>query len=143
MHILLYENEVKPQSGGVQRINTKGDGIQAGKKGSGDGSITISGGNICIHAMRRALNARGSLSVDGGTVLAYIGSTKQTAPGGSAACLFTSFPGAAGERLLLDGEELVPESERAFSMVLYSGTLEHGASYKLSNGIRTVSVTAD
>ena len=129
-------------SGGVQRINTKGDGVQAGEKGSGAGDITISGGNLCINALRRGLNARGSLVIDGGTVLAYIGSTKQTAPGGSAACLFSSFPGAAGERLLLNGEELVPESERAFQVILYSGTLEHGASYQLSNGIKTISVTA-
>lgn len=128
-------------SGGVLSISTKGDGVQAGEKGSGVGDITISGGKLSIHAMRRGLNARGSFVIDGGTVLAYIGSTKQTAPGGSAACLFTAFPGAAGERLLLNGEELVPESERAFQMVLYSGTLEHGASYQLSNGIKTIGVT--
>ena len=130
-------------SGGMLTISTKGDGVQAGEKSSGAGDITVSGGRLCIHAMKRGLNARGSLAIDGGTVLAYIGSEKQSAPSGSAASLFTAFPGAAGERLLLNGEELVPESERAFSMILYSGTLEHGASYSLSNGIRTVSVTAN
>lgn len=130
-------------SGGMQRINTKGDGIQAGEKGSGAGDITIAGGNLCINAMRRGLNARGSLLIDGGTVLAYCGSEKQAAPGGSAASLYTAFPGAAGERLLLDGEELLPESERAFTAILYSGSLEHGASYQLSNGIKTVTVTAN
>ena len=130
-------------SGGVQRINTKGDGIQAGEKGSGAGDITISGGNLCINAMSRGLNARGNLLIDGGTVLAYIGSEKQAAPGGSAASLYTAFPGAAGERLLLNGEELLPESERGFSAFLYSGTLEHGVSYQLSNGIKTISVTAN
>lgn len=130
-------------SGGMQTISTRGDGIQAGEKSSGAGDITISGGRLGINAMKRGLNARGSLLIDGGTVLAYIGSEKQSAPSGSAACIFTAFPGAAGERLLLNGEELVPESERAFSMVLYSGTLEHGASYQLSNGIRTVGVTAN
>lgn len=129
-------------SGGVQTINTKGDGIQAGEKGSGEGDITISGGKLCINAMRRGLNARGSFTIDGGTVLAYIGSEKQKAPGGAAAYLLAAFPGAAGERLLLNGEELIPGSERAFSMVLYSGTLEHGASYQLSNGIKTIGVTA-
>ena len=129
-------------SGGVQSINTKGDGIQAGKKGSGEGDVTISGGKLCIHAMRCGVNARGSFRLDGGTVLAYIGSEKQDAPLGAAASIFVAFPGAAGERLLLNGEELIPESERAFSMFLYSGTLEHGSSYQLSNGIKTISVTA-
>ncbi len=129
-------------SGGVQTINTKGDGIQAGEKGSGEGDITISGGKLSINAMRRGLNARGSFTIDGGTVLAYVGSEKQKAPGGAAAYLLAAFPGAAGERLLLNGEELIPGSERAFSMVLYSGTLEHGASYQLSNGIKTIGVTA-
>ena len=129
--------------GGVHQINTKGDGIQAGEKGTGAGDITISGGKLCINAMRRGLNARGSFVIDGGTVLAYIGSEKQDAPTGSAACLFAAFPGAAGERLLLNGEELVPESERAFSVILYSGTLEHGVNYQLSNGIRTASIAVN
>ena len=44
--------------------------------------------------------------------------------------------------LLLNGEELIPESERAFQIFLYSGTLEHGKNYQLSNGIKTISVTA-
>ena len=130
-------------SGGMVTISTKGDGVQAGEKGSGAGDITISGGRLGINAMRRGLNARGNLVIDGGTVLAYIGSEKQDAPAGSAASILAAFPGAAGERLQLNGEELVPESERAFSMVLYSGTLEHGASYKLSNGIKSVDVTAN
>ena len=46
-------------------------------------------------------------------------------------------------RALLNGEELLPESERGFSAFLYSGTLEHGVSYQLSNGIKTISVTAN
>ena len=130
-------------SGGMLTLSTRGDAVQAGEKGSGAGDITVSGGRLCINAMRRGLNARGTLQIDGGTVIAYIGSEKQTAPGGSAASILAAFPGAAGERLQLNGEELVPESERAFSMVLYSGTLEHGESWQLSNGIKTVSVTAN
>ena len=129
-------------SGGVIRVQSENDGLQAGEKGSGLGDIAVSGGELAISAVRRALNARGTLTVSGGTVCAFIGTEKQSLPEGQR-CLLQSLSGSAGDRLTLDGADLNAEAAFPYVSLLFTSDALPGGTHELSNGSKTLTYTAD
>ena len=130
-------------SNGAVTVVTEGDGIQAGEKGSGLGTITVTGGTVAVSAAKQALHARGSLVLDGGTVLFCAGSAKQEEPEGALPHLFERVPGAAGDRLSLDGRDLGLEASGSFLAALYAdGSLVRGQSYTFAFGPRSVYAAA-
>ena len=122
---------------------TSADGIQAGEKGSGLGTITVSGGKVAVSAGKRALHARGSLTLDGGTVLFCAGAAGQEEPGGALPHLFERVPGTAGDRLSLDGSDLGLEAAGSFLIAFYAdASLVRGQSYTFAFGPRSVYAAA-
>ena len=130
-------------SNGTLTVQTEADGIQAGEKGSGLGTITVSGGTVAVSAGKRALHARGSLTLDGGTVLFCAGAAGQEEPGGALPHLFERVPGTAGDRLSLDGSDLGLEAAGSFLIAFYAdASLVRGQSYTFAFGPRSVYAAA-
>lgn len=129
-------------SGGVIRVQSENDGLQAGEKGSGLGDIAVSGGDLAVSAVRRALNARGTLMVNGGTVCAFIGTEKQALPEGQR-CLLQSLSGSAGDRLTLDGTDLNAEAAFPYVSLLFTSDTLPSGSHELSNGSRTLTYVVE
>ena len=126
-------------SGGLLRITTDGDGIQAGKKNSGIGVLTVSGGDLLVSAGKRALHAQDTLTVTGGTVLGF--SLKQAAPSGGSPFVLEGVNGEAGTEALLN-ERALGTAEHAFTTLLYVGPeLSSGETLSLSCGARTLRTT--
>ena len=88
-------------SGGSINISSAADGIQAGKNINGfpseTGTATISGGSLFISSAKRAIDAKDSLSITGGTVFALSGAKKRWKPKRTASPMSRTSSAAAPE----------------------------------------------
>ena len=135
-------------SGGSYNIEAGNNGIKAGFTGTGfetdNGLITINGGDIIINAMGDAIDGKGAVSVNGGSVFAlgYSKSLKSFDTGSTQAFIGVSFKGAAGDEVSVD--DLAKLSAIwDFNTVLFSSPqLKPGTEYSVSTGINSISAVA-
>ncbi len=135
-------------SGGSFNISSGSNGIKAGFTGTGfetdNGLITVNGGDIVINAMGDAIDGKGPVTVNGGSVFAlgYSKSLKSFDSGSTQGFIGVSFKGAAGDEVSVD--ELAKLSAIwDFNTVLFSSPqLKPGTEYSVSTGINSISAVA-
>ena len=134
-------------SGGSINISSAADGIQAGKNINGfpseTGTATISGGSLFISSAKRAIDAKDSLSITGGTVFALSGSKKALeAEADGQPYVSYKFSGSAGNDVQF-GELATVTAKYDFTSILFSSSeLASGAEYTVTCGQRSETVTA-
>ena len=134
-------------SGGSINISSAADGIQAGKNINGfpseTGTATISGGSLFISSAKRAIDAKDSLSISGGTVFALSGSKKALeAEADGQPYVSYKFSGSAGNDVQF-GELATVTAKYDFTSILFSSSeLASGAEYTVTCGQRSETVTA-
>lgn len=134
-------------SGGSIYISSAADGIQAGKNINGfpseTGTATISGGSLFISSAKRAIDAKDSLSISGGTVFALSGSKKALeAEADGQPYVSYKFSGSAGNDVQF-GELATVTAKYDFTSILFSSPeLASGAEYTVTCGQRSETVTA-
>lgn len=126
-------------SGGVFEIVSGADGVKAGAKNSGVGSVKLSGGSVLISACGDSFDAQCELTVSGGNVLA-LGNSKRVkgfsegSTQGFAACEVSGGPGST-VRAGVDSLE----AKYAYNLVLYSAPgLSSGSELEISAGTKSV-----
>ena len=134
-------------SGGSINISSAADGIQAGKNINGfpseTGTATISGGSLFISSAKRAIDAKDSLSITGGTVFALSGAKKALeAEADGQPYVSYKFSGSAGNDVQF-GELATVTAKYDFTSILFSSSeLASGAEYTVTCGQRSETVTA-
>ena len=134
-------------SGGSINISSAADGIQAGKNINGfpseTGTATISGGSLFISSAKRAIDAKDSLSITGGTVFALSGAKKALeAEADGQPYVSYKFSGSAGNDVQF-GELATATAKYDFTSILFSSSeLASGAEYTVTCGQRSETVTA-
>lgn len=135
-------------SGGSFNISAGNNGIKAGFTGTGfetdNGLITINGGDLLINAMGDAIDGKGAVTVNGGSVFAlgYSKSLKSFDSGSGQAFIGISFKGAAGSEVSVD-ELAKLTAVWDFNTVLFSSPqLKSGAEYSVSAGANSISSAA-
>ena len=134
-------------SGGSINISSAADGIQAGKNINGfpseTGTATISGGSLFISSAKRAIDAKDSLSISGGTVFALSGSKKALeAEADGQPYVSYKFSGSAGNDVQF-GELATVTAKYDFTSILFSSSeLASGAEYTVTCRQRSETVTA-
>lgn len=139
--------------GGALSVSAGGDGLKAGSKGTGFeapvGAVSIEGGEIHVTAAEDPIDAKASLKVSGGSILA-VGTSKvlKSFDADSAQPFLTwSFSGARQNTVSVsaDSAELMSlVAEYGFNTVLYSAPeLNHGSRYTVSNGISGATLLLD
>ena len=134
-------------SGGSIYISSAADGIQAGKNINGfpseTGTATISGGSLFISSAKRAIDAKDSLSITGGTVFALSGAKKALeAEADGQPYVSYKFSGSAGNDVQF-GELATVTAKYDFTSILFSSSeLASGAEYTVTCGQRSETVTA-
>ena len=129
-------------SGGSIYISSAADGIQAGKNINGfpseTGTATISGGSLFISSAKRAIDAKDSLSITGGTVFALSGSKKALeAEADGQPYVSYKFSGSAGNDVQF-GELATVTAKYDFTSILFSSSeLASGAEYTVTCGQRS------
>lgn len=134
-------------SGGSVNISSGADGVQAGKNINGfpsdTGSADISGGELLISASKRAIDAKISLDITGGTVFALSGAKNPLdvkAGGQSFVSILVS--GLAGDEVKF-GELASMTAKWDVTSVLFSSSeLRSGTEYALVCGQNRIEVTA-
>ena len=131
--------------GGAISVSAGKDGLKAGSKGTGFeapvGAISIEGGEIRVSAAEDPIDAKESLRVSGGSILAvgYSKALKSFAADSEQYFLAFSFGGAKQNTVTISesGAELMSlVADYGFNSVLFSSPeLRGGASYTVSNGI--------
>ena len=99
----LYSEADVYVEGGSFSIAAGEDGIHAGQSGSGEGVVTISGGNVLISAYQDGIDAKVALYIHGGNVLACGKSkTPKTASAQSGqSSIYCAVSGHAGSQLVI------------------------------------------
>lgn len=134
-------------SGGSIYISSAADGIQAGKNINGfpseTGTATISGGSLFISSAKRAIDAKDSLSISGGTVFALSGSKKALEAGADGQPYVSyKFSGSAGNDVQF-GELATVTAKYDFTSILFSSPeLASGTEYTVTCGQYSETVTA-
>lgn len=133
-------------SGGSIYISSAADGIQAGKNINGfpseTGTATISGGSLFISSAKRAIDAKDSLSISGGTVFALSGSKKALeAEADGQPYVSYKFSGSAGNDVQF-GELATVTAKYDFTSILFSSPeLASGTEYTVTCGQHSETVT--
>ncbi len=135
-------------SGGSFNISAGNNGIKAGFTGTGfetdNGLITINGGDIIINAMGDAIDGKGAVTVNGGSVFAlgYSKSLKSFDSGSTQPFIGLSFKGAAGSEVSVD-ELAKLSSVWDFNTVLFSSPqLKAGTEYTVTTGTNSINTAA-
>lgn len=134
-------------SGGSINISSGADGIQAGKNingfPSGTGTATISGGSLFISSAKRAIDAKNSFSITGGTIFALSGAKKALdAEAGGQLYVSCEFGGSAGNNVQF-GELAAVTAKYDFTSVLFSSPeLASGTEYTITCAQHSRTVTA-
>ena len=134
-------------SGGSIYISSAADGIQAGKNINGfpseTGTATISGGSLFISSSKRAIDAKDSLSISGGTVFALSGSKKALeAEADGQPYVSYKFSGSAGNDVQF-GELATVTAKYDFTSILFSSSeLASGTEYTVTCGQHSETVSA-
>lgn len=139
----VYSAEDMTIEGGVIHAVSGGDGLHAGKKGTGfeaaTGVVTINGGQLYVSAQGDPIDAKGALIVNGGELLA-LGNSKSVkgfSDSSAQASLTLSADGAGGKTASIQdaaGVELASlQASYAFHTVLYSSpALNADGSYRVT-----------
>lgn len=135
-------------NGGSFNISSGSNGIKAGFAGTGfetdNGLITINNGDIIINAMGDAIDGKGAVSVNGGSVFAlgYSKSLKNFDDGSTQAFIGVSFRGTAGAEVSVD-ELYKLTAIWDFNTVLFSSPqLKSGTEYYVTAGTNSISAAA-
>ena len=130
-------------SGGSIYISSAADGKNINGFPSETGTATISGGSLFISSAKRAIDAKDSLSITGGTVFALSGSKKALeAEADGQPYVSYKFSGSAGNDVQF-GELATVTAKYDFTSILFSSSeLASGAEYTVTCGQRSETVTA-
>ncbi len=147
---VFSESAVTVQDG-VVTVSAGADGLKAGSKGTGFetpvGAVAILGGDVRVTAAEDPIDAKASLQVSGGTVLA-IGSSKRLKSfdeDSTQRFLAWTFSGATQNTVTVSagGEELASiVAAYGYNSVLFSAPeLSAGTEYTVANGINSARQT--
>lgn len=134
-------------TGGKYSISAGNNGIKAGFTGTGfetdNGLITVSGGEILVNAMGDAIDGKGAVTVNGGTLFAlgYSKSFKGLDEASTQPFIAVSFTGNGGSEVQVGEAKLT--SIWDYNTVLFSSAeLSSGTEYTVTNGSRSLGATA-
>ncbi len=135
-------------SGGSFAISSGANGIKTGFDGTGfetdNGLISITGGELIISAFGDAIDAKGAVTVDGGSIFA-LGLSKSLKGFDAASAqpfIALSLSGSAGSTVSIE-PIMGMAAEWNYNTVLYSSPeLVSGSEYRVTNGINSLTAIA-